>query len=355
MNLKYQEYTNTEILNKVNEILNVDEYKNFSLAYVLKVKDESQNCYAVAMDGDKIIGFNPFENEIDNLPDWDFNIDSELFKELEWNREIIYMLMECHYGIWNEVSNYYPEDIEHKEGMQEYLKYCKDNNIDKQYLEKKLDLPDVPDVMKYYEEKTSYTKIENGQVQIPQEKYLKDNEVNYIVFCLGYDLLNDRLSQSENNECDLVFDFCNYLANKFVETDYYKNEWKSTYDNLREWLEDNKENIKSEYLCYFKLDDKLILETGERRGTPVALVKRENEQVKEYIIAFNYEITDNKVQWGYGYYYDQNIEKAKADFEKVKAGGNLADTFDVKNNETTKKDIMKSPEKKIKNKNRDVR
>ena len=121
------------------------------------------------------------------------------------------------------------------------------------------------------------------------------------------------------------------------------------------YIEDNKEIIKSEYLCYFKLDDKLILETGERRGTPVALVKRENEQVKEYIIAFNYEITDNKVQWGYGYYYDQNIEKAKADFERVKAGESLADTFDVKNNETAKKDIMKSPEKKIKNKNRDVR
>lgn len=117
--------------------------------------------------------------------------------------------------------------------------------------------------MKYYEEKINYTKIESGKVEIPQDKYIKDNDVNYIAFCLGYDLLNNRLSQAENNECDLVYDFCNYLANKFVETDYYKNEWKSCYDNLREWLEDNKEIIQSEYLCYFKLDDKIILETGE--------------------------------------------------------------------------------------------
>ena len=50
-----------EILDKVNEILRTDEYKSFSLAYVLKVKDECQNCYAVAMDGDRIIGFNPFD------------------------------------------------------------------------------------------------------------------------------------------------------------------------------------------------------------------------------------------------------------------------------------------------------
>ena len=151
--MKYQEYTNTEILDKVNEILRTEEYKNFSLAYVLKVKDECQNCYAVAMDGSQIIGFNPFEKEIDNLPDWDFNIDSELFEELEWNREIIYMSMECHYGVWNEVSNCYPEDIEHKEGMQKYLKYCKKNKIDINKIKevvKENDI-DIKNIMKFME------------------------------------------------------------------------------------------------------------------------------------------------------------------------------------------------------------
>ena len=84
--MEYKEYTNTEILDKVNEILRMDEYKSFSLAYVLKVKDDCQNCYAVAMDGDEIIGFNPFEKEIDYIPDWDFNVDTHLFEEFEWNR-----------------------------------------------------------------------------------------------------------------------------------------------------------------------------------------------------------------------------------------------------------------------------
>lgn len=258
--------------------------------------------------------------------DWNYSVDTDIFKHLENEYEIGFMSYDFHSLIWDGVEDIGIEEYEHKLGMQKYLQYCKENNIDKRTIDEKVNR-DIPDIMKYYNEKTNYTKIENGQVQIPQDKYIKDNDVSYIAFCLGYDLMNDRLSQSENNECDLVYDFCNYLANKFVETDYYKNEWKSTYDNLREWLEDNKEIIQSEQLVYFKLDDKLILETGERGNTPIALVKRENQQVKEYIVAFNYEIKNNKVQWGYGYYYDKDIEKAKADFEKVKAGGNLADTF----------------------------
>ena len=153
MSLKYQEYTNTEILDKVNEILRTDEYKSFSLAYVLKVKDECQNCYAVAMDGDRIIGFNPFESEINNLPEWDFNIDTELFEELEWNREIIYMTMEFHYGVWNEVSNYYPEDIEHKESMQKYLRYCKKNKIDIDKIKETVGVNEIEDIMKFMENK----------------------------------------------------------------------------------------------------------------------------------------------------------------------------------------------------------
>ena len=58
-----KEYSNKEILDKVYEVLQNEEYKDFELTYVLKVKDESQNCYAVAMYEDEIIGFNPFEKE----------------------------------------------------------------------------------------------------------------------------------------------------------------------------------------------------------------------------------------------------------------------------------------------------
>ena len=69
--------------------------------------------------------------------------------------------------------------------------------------------------------------------------------------------------------------FCNYLANKFIETDYYKNAWRSTYDSLSEWLEDNREIIQSEYLCYLGKDNKCILETGKRNNDKVALVEHQ--------------------------------------------------------------------------------
>lgn len=70
-----------------------------------------------------------------------------------------------------------------------------------------------------------------------------------------------------------------------------------------------------------------VMDLGYRNDQPVALVEKSSKDYKEYIIAFNYKIKDNKMDWGYGYYYDNNIEKAKKDFEKVKSGGILADTF----------------------------
>lgn len=75
-----------------------------------------------------------------------------------------------------------------------------------------------------------------------------------------------------------------------------------------------------------------VMDVGYRNEQPVALVERTfSNGSKEYIIAFSYKVRDNKLEWGYGYYYDTNLEKAKEDFKKVLAGGNLADTFSKKN------------------------
>lgn len=81
-----------------------------------------------------------------------------------------------------------------------------------------------------------------------------------------------------------------------------------------------------------QLDDNMfVIDIGYRNKEPIALVERTTKYGKEYIIGFNYEITDNKIQWRYGYYYT-DITKAKNDFKKVLAGGNLADTFEKKKN-----------------------
>ena len=80
-----------------------------------------------------------------------------------------------------------------------------------------------------------------------------------------------------------------------------------------------------------KLDNGMfVVDVGYRNNIPVALVEKQYNNTVEYIIAFNYEIENNKMSWGYGYYYDKNLRKAMEDFKKVLAGENLADTFSNK-------------------------
>ena len=38
----------------------------------------------------------------------------------------------------------------------------------------------------------------------------------------------------------------------------------------------------------------------------------------------------DKLEWAYGYYYDNDKVKAQKDFQKVVSGDNLADTFNKK-------------------------
>lgn len=71
-----------------------------------------------------------------------------------------------------------------------------------------------------------------------------------------------------------------------------------------------------------------VINLGYRNEQPIALVERTfQDGTKEYIIAFNYEIKNNSIDWGYGYYYSDDIEKAKVDFDRALNGEYLADTF----------------------------
>lgn len=75
-----------------------------------------------------------------------------------------------------------------------------------------------------------------------------------------------------------------------------------------------------------------VIDVGYRNSTPVALVVKKYEKYDDqYIIGFNYKIQDNKIDWGYGYYYGTDLEKAKNDFADVLAGKSLTDTFNDMN------------------------
>jgi len=149
--------------------------------------------------------------------------------------------------------------------------------------------------------------------------------------------------KSKNPECDISYDFCDYLSRHFIKSEEYQNTNYSTYDMLVKWLENNKNKIKQDYKDFIDGDVKsktrsldngiYVIDLGYRREQPIALVEKTYKDFKEYIIAINYKIKDNKIEWGYGYYYDNNINKAREDFQKVISGGSLTNTFDKKERE----------------------
>ena len=396
---------------RIEEILkNDEEHQNKKVDYILYNK-ETQETNTLASDpyGEEAIEFKPQTKDSKegywNVPEWDYNFDYYIYNLLEENWEIGYMTPEVHYGIWNSINELYPEDIDYKEGVQKYLKYCKENNISKEYLDKQMEkeIPNVntPDIMKYlddlevsdtfeykgyfievddynldnedeniiqiYENEQSYIDGENIE-SVSLSKYglrqnIKDyidetyfqpeieqnnneskvdvqSEKAYLSFVLGYDFLQDMLKKSGTPECDTNYDFCNYVADKFLKSEEYKNTRYSTYEMLEQWLTDNKAQIQYDYFEYTGKEyetykEKSLLLQGYRNEQPVALVERKLEENVEYVIAFNYEIKNNELSWGYGYYYDDNFDKAIKDYQKVILGGDLADTF------SEKKDTLK--------------
>lgn len=367
------------------------EHQNKHIDYIL-VDQETNETYVLASDGaDEAIEFNPlsknYKEGFQYVPEWDYNFDYYIYNYLEEGKQIAYMTDNVHYSIWNSIHELYPEDIDYKDGVQNYLQYCADNGITKEYLDKKTGL-NTPDIMQYFEglafgetmkykgyicvaddmnldnNKENLVQIyENQQDYINGENietislntiglkqnikdyiddvYIKDRNIEsekaYFTFILGYDLLNYMLSKSDTTECDINYDFCNLIAKRFLQREGYKNTKYSAYEMLQEWLSDNQEIIQSEYLCYSHKDNKCILETGKRNSDKVALVEHQfKDGTKEYIVAFHYEVDDKMVNWGYGYYYGNDLKRAKKDFEKVKAGGNLADTFEEKKGKKNK-------------------
>ena len=337
-----------------------------------------------------------YEGGYTNVPEWDYNFDYYIYNYLEEGKQIAFMSDDVHYSIWNSIHELYPNDIEYKDGVQSYLQYCADNGITKEYLDKKTGF-DTPDIMQYFEglainDRMQYKgyiiEADDLNLDNPKENlvHIYENEQDYIngeeietvslntvglkqnvreyidefyidksviesekayfTFVLGYDLLNDMLTKSSTPENDISYDFCNMIAEDFLRSEEYKNEKHSSYEMLESWVSDNKDFIRKEHSLFIgesiDKDDKTrmledgmyVIDLGYRNKQPVALIEKTmQDNSKEYIIAFNYKINDKKIDWAYGYYYNNNISKAKQDFNKVLSGGNLADTFDKKKND----------------------
>ena len=136
----------------IESFIKSKDYNDFFVVYILVDKTDSNNTIAVATNYDELIEINPNKQEIKPIMDWAYSIDEDIFGELEKNKEIGYMNIEQHYAMWHDINEYAPEDIEHKKGMQKYLKYCKENGITRERISKEIHR-NIPDAMKHYKEK----------------------------------------------------------------------------------------------------------------------------------------------------------------------------------------------------------
>lgn len=374
---------------KVEKFLNDNmEHQDKKIDYILYKPDKMETNILASNSNDEAIEFRSNTNDFNYVPEWDYNFDYYIYNLLEENWKIEYMTPEVHYSIWNSINELYPNDIDYKDGVQNYLQYCADNKITKKYLDEETGL-NTPDVMQHFEgialnETMKYKGyiIEAGDLNDDNPKenlvYIYDNEQDYIngdeietislntiglkqnvrdyidefyidksviesekayfTFVLGYDLLNDMLKKSSTPENDISYDFCNMVAEEFLKSEEYKNVKYSSYEMLESWVNDNKNFIKNQHDLFVgesssnktrKLGNGMyVIDVGYRKEQHVALVKKDTDYGLEYIVAFNYKIDNDRINWAYGSYYGDDFTKAKQDFDKVLNGGNLSKTFE---------------------------
>ena len=90
----------------------------------------------------------------------------------------------------------------------------------------------------------------NG-VNMSLETYRKQSEINYFTFVVGYDILNT-IDKRDIIECDLLYDFANYVATDYVNSDFYKDLKYSAYEMFYKYL-DSKNGLQSIFDEYFKI------------------------------------------------------------------------------------------------------
>lgn len=73
-----------------------------------------------------------------------------------------------------------------------------------------------------------------------------NENTNYMVFVLGYDLLQEKLNELDL-PCDVAYKTCKEIYNSFLCSEEYFLD-KSEYECLQDYLADNKETVDT-ILC----------------------------------------------------------------------------------------------------------
>ena len=132
-----------------DEIMNEDD--GVRVQYILV--DDNKNVKEVISFGySDIYDINPKTYEKTYIHDYVYDVDSFLFEKLEEGLSIGYMTLANHYDVWLHLSNNY-ENIIHKDGLQKYLDYCKENNITNDLINREIGV-NIPDIYELCNKKT---------------------------------------------------------------------------------------------------------------------------------------------------------------------------------------------------------
>ena len=160
--------------------------------------------------GENAIEFTPVSKNTfegyDYVAEWDYNYDYYLFNLLEADWEIGYMDINVHYGIWESINDLYPNDYDCVNGVYNYMKYCKENNITKEKIYDETGF-EPKDIMHFYNELPNGYVVKCGDYMgiIDEDNYDNPNEsLVQILQIEGKDILETISLKKENLENNII-------------------------------------------------------------------------------------------------------------------------------------------------------
>lgn len=189
-----------------------------------------------------------------------------------------------------------------------------------------------------------------------------EKEISYFNYLMGVNILKTLFDNTLIKDNNINYEFCDYLSRKYIKSDEYKDINLTSEDSLKKWLEQRGKYIKSLY--FFVISKKLInneikinditesynefvinkkednnilyngnlkiLETGENNNQKIVLIEKDNNGIKEYLVAYDYRIENNNLTWNKAYFYSTNEERARLDFKNAIKEKDVYNLFEIK-------------------------
>lgn len=71
-----------------------------------------------------------------------------------------------------------------------------------------------------------------------EQKKVEQKHIGYMLFVLGYDLLQEKLTSFDDCPCDWAYEVCVDVYNEFLESEESEQD-KSEYECLQDWIKNH--------------------------------------------------------------------------------------------------------------------